>query len=101
MDLLFVRLLEWGAARGFEHFNLGLAPLAGIQGNRLAPLWAKLARTVFDNGEGVYGFSGLRAFKAKFAPDWSARYIAAPPGIAMIRALVALVRVIARPAPRP
>lgn len=96
MDLLFVRLLDWGRAQGHDRFNLGLAPLAGIPGNRLAPLWAKLARTVFENGEGLYGFAGLRAFKAKFAPQWTARYIATPGGIGMVRTLVALLRIVTR-----
>lgn len=94
MDLLFVRLLEWGRAEGYVRFNLGVAPLAGIQGNRLAPLWAKLARTLFENGERIYGFIGLRAFKAKYAPDWTPRYIATPGGGGMVRALVDLVRIV-------
>ena len=94
MDLLFVRLLEWGRANGYARFNLGVAPLSGIQGNRLAPLWAKLARTMYENGERFYGFSGLRTFKAKYAPDWTPRYIATPGGTAMVRALVDLVRVV-------
>ena len=94
MDLLFVRLLDWGRAEGYARFNLGVAPLAGIEGNRLAPLWAKLARTLFENGERIYGFIGLRAFKAKYAPDWAPRYIATPGGARMVRALVDLVRVV-------
>lgn len=94
MDLLFVRLIEWGRARGFARFNLGVAPLSGITGHRLAPLWAKLARTLFENGESLYGFGGLRSFKAKYAPVWTPRYIGAPRGVGMVRALAGLVRVV-------
>ena len=61
-----------------------------------APLWAKLARTLFENGEGLYGFAGLRAFKAKYSPDWTPRYIATPRGPGMIRALIGLTRVVGR-----
>ena len=95
MDLLFVRLFEWGAGQGYARFNLGVAPLSGIEGNRLAPVWAKLARTLFENGEALYGFAGLRAFKDKYTPDWTPRYIATPRGVSMIRALAGLVRAVA------
>lgn len=96
MDLLFVRLLEWGRRAGYDRFNLGLAPLSGIRGDRLSPLWAKLARTLFENGEGLYGFSGLRAFKAKYLPDWAPRYIAAPHGLGTILTLAGLIRIVGR-----
>lgn len=95
MDLLFVRLMEYGAAQGFERFNLGLAPLSGLSNRRLAPLWSRAGATLFEHGERFYGFSGLRAFKEKFAPIWIPRYIAGPAGVAGWRALAdvsALVR---------
>jgi phosphatidylglycerol lysyltransferase len=94
MDMMFVRLFEWGRAHGYARFNLGMAPLSGLTGGRLAPLWAKLGRALFDNGEGLYGFAGLRAFKAKFSPEWQPRYIATPRRVAMPRALVDLVRLV-------
>jgi len=94
MDMMFVRLIEWGKAEGFEHFNLGMAPLSGLTGGRLAPLWAKLGRALFDNGEALYGFAGLRAFKAKFSPTWQPRYIATPRRLGQARALIDLVRLV-------
>ena len=94
MDLLLVRLLEWGATAGYARFNLGLAPLSGIKGDHLSPLWAKLARILYENGERFYSFAGLRAFKSKFTPDWHARYIASPTGVARARILIDLVRVV-------
>lgn len=94
MDMMFVRLFEWGRARGFARFNLGLAPLSGITGGRLAPLWAKLGHALFQNGETLYGFAGLRAFKAKFSPDWQPRYIATPRRTAMARVLIDLARLV-------
>ena len=94
MDMLLVRLLEWGGAEGYARFNLGLAPLSGIKGDRLSPLWAKLGRTLYENGERFYSFAGLRAFKAKFKPEWHSRYIGSPTGVARARALIDLVRVV-------
>ena len=94
MDLLFVRLFQWGAEHGFGWFNLGVAPLSGLPGGRLAPLWARIGRVLFERGERFYGFAGLRAFKAKFRPDWHPRYVATPGGLARIRTLWALLRVV-------
>ena len=94
MDFLFANLLAWGKARGYGRFNLGLAPLSGIEGRRLAPAWARAAKLVFLHGERLYGFRGLRAYKEKFAPSWEPRYIAGPHGLAFVRALRDLVNLI-------
>lgn len=88
MDLLFVRLLQYGAAQGFERFNLGLAPLSGLKPGPLAPIWSRLGAAVYGHGERLYGFSGLRAFKAKFGPYWVPRYIGTSPGVSVPRALI-------------
>lgn len=82
MDLLFVRLMQLGAARGYSRFNLGLAPLSGLSTRHLAPLWSRAGATLFEHGERLYGFSGLRTFKEKFGPTWVPRYIAGPRGLA-------------------
>lgn len=94
MDMLFARLLLWGQGEGYRWFNLGIAPLAGLPRGRLAPVWAKIGHTVFARGERFYGFTGLRAFKAKFSPHWQPRYIARPRGIAGLRALVGLIKAV-------
>jgi phosphatidylglycerol lysyltransferase len=91
MDFLFVELLERAKADGFARFNLGVAPLSGINGDRLAPTWAKLARTLFENGERFYNFAGLRAFKSKFDPVWAPRYLATPHRMGAAAALIDLV----------
>lgn len=91
MDMMFVRLFQWGRDQGHATFNLGLAPLSGMPEDRLAPIWAKIGRALFERGERLYRFTGLRAFKAKFQPQWEPRYIATPGGLPRLRALVALV----------
>ncbi len=96
MDLLFVRLLQYGAEQGYARFNLGLAPLSGLPSSRLAPVWARLGAAVYGHGERLYGFSGLRAFKNKFGPRWDARYIALTSGLSVPRALVDLAALIGR-----
>jgi len=78
MDYLFIRAIQWSAAEGFEAFDLGMAPLAGLEDRRLAPVFARVGALVFEEGGALYGFQGLRSYKSKFAPDWKARFIAAP-----------------------
>ncbi len=95
MDFLFVELIERARAAGCTRFNLGLAPLSGVQGGKLAPGWARLANLAFSVDAGAYGFAGLRRYKDKFAPTWQPRYIATPQGLAGLRALVDLVGLIA------
>ena len=87
MDFLFVHLLQWAKERGFATFTLGIAPLSGIDGRRLAPAWARAAALIFHHGERLYGFRGLRAYKEKFSPRWEPRYIAGPRGVGMVQGL--------------
>lgn len=98
MDFLFVELIHWAQAQGFERFNLGLAPLAGLNEHPLAPLWHKVGSEMARRGSRFYGFQGLRAFKAKFDPVWTPRYLAAPP-LALAGALVDVTRLVGRPPP--
>ena len=76
MDFLFVRLMQWGRDHGFRWFNLGMAPLSGIEEHRLAPLWTRLGAVIYRHGEHFYNFKGLRQYKEKFDPVWRARYLA-------------------------
>ena len=78
MDYLFVKLMQWGQQRGYHWFNLGMAPLAGLDGDELGSLWSRVGTLVFRNVEHFYSFQGLREFKDKFDPVWSPRYLAAP-----------------------
>ncbi|MCW1430186.1 bifunctional lysylphosphatidylglycerol flippase/synthetase MprF [Novosphingobium sp. JCM 18896] len=90
MDYLFVQLMKWGKEQGFRWFNLGLAPLSGIEARRLAPIWARVGGLIYRHAGAFYRFAGLRAYKEKFGPVWSPRYIAAPHGLGLARALIDL-----------
>ena len=78
MDLLFLKLFEWGKAQGHGSFNLGMAPLATVGEVRQARLPERLARVLFQYGEHWYNFRGLRLFKEKYNPGWIPRYLAYP-----------------------
>ncbi len=88
MDYLFVELMQWGAAEGYRQFNLGMAPLSGLESHPLAPLWHRLGTLIFQHGENFYNFEGLRAYKDKFAPLWRAKYLATPGGLGLPTVLV-------------
>jgi phosphatidylglycerol lysyltransferase len=102
MDFLFVELMLWGRAEGYRWFNLGMAPLAGLEQHRLAPMWHKAGRLVFRYGEEFYNFAGLRQYKDKFLPEWRPRYLAAPGRLALPRVLFDVTELISgRTARRP
>ena len=82
MDYLFIELLLWGKAQGFRRFDLGMAPLSGLQERQLAPLWTRAGALLFTHGDTFYNFEGLRRYKEKFRPVWEPRYLAAPGGLA-------------------
>jgi phosphatidylglycerol lysyltransferase len=85
---MLIECMLWGRAQGFHWFNLGMAPLSGLEEHALAPTWHKLGRIVQRYGETFYNFGGLRKFKEKFDPVWRPRYLAAPDGLAMAGALL-------------
>jgi phosphatidylglycerol lysyltransferase len=81
MEALFVHVMQWGHQHGFRWFALGMAPLAGVEASPLAPLWNRLGAFLYEHGEAVYNFQGLRAYKEKFDPGWEPRYLAYPGGL--------------------
>ena len=68
----------WGREHGYRWFSLGIAPLAGLNDYAPGSLWAAAGRLVYRYGEHFYNFEGLRRYKHKFGPEWSARYLACP-----------------------
>jgi phosphatidylglycerol lysyltransferase len=88
MDFLFIELMLWGRLQGYRWFNLGMAPLAGLEKHPLAPVWHRVGNFLFEHGEHFYNFEGLRRYKSKFEPTWRPRYLMAPGGLVLPRVLV-------------
>jgi phosphatidylglycerol lysyltransferase len=88
IDYLLIECMLWGKGQGYRWFNLGMAPLSGLEEHALAPTWHKLGRLVQRYGEMFYHFEGLRKYKEKFLPVWRPRYLAAPDGLATAGALL-------------
>jgi len=78
MDYLFVELIAWGREQGYEAFEFGMAPLAGLDDRPLAPIMSRVGKLLFERGEEIYNFQGVRRYKDKYDPLWQPRYVAAP-----------------------
>ena len=78
MDFLFMKIMEYGRENGFRYFNLGMAPLSGIEDKNtgLVNLWNKAGIFIYKHGNHFYNFEGLKKFKNKFDPEWEPKYVA-------------------------
>ncbi|HVO06067.1 MAG TPA: bifunctional lysylphosphatidylglycerol flippase/synthetase MprF [Burkholderiaceae bacterium] len=88
MDFLFCELILWGQARGYRWFDLGMAPLSGLETRADVPLWGRIGTLLYRHGEHFYNFQGLRRYKAKFKPVWQPLYLASPGGVALPAILI-------------
>ena len=95
MDYLFIEAMLWGKQQGYGWFNLGMAPLSGMQDREFAPVWNRMAAFLYRHGEQFYNFNGLRRYKDKFDPEWRPRYLACPGGLALPRVLMEVTTLIA------
>ncbi len=94
MDYLIVSLLLRAQEQGYQWFNLGMAPLSGLEQHPLAPLWNKIGNTIFRLDQKFYNFEGLYQYKSKFDPVWQPRYLAAPAGLSMASALLSVATLV-------
>jgi phosphatidylglycerol lysyltransferase len=95
MDYMFSQLLIWGQQEGYRWFNLGMAPLSGLENRSLGTLWNRVGALAYRFGEDYYNFQGLRQYKEKFDPVWEPTYLASPGGLALPRILTNLAALIA------
>ncbi|MFD1881622.1 bifunctional lysylphosphatidylglycerol flippase/synthetase MprF [Paracoccus pacificus] len=96
MEYLFTELLLQLKARGYSHMSLGMAPLSGLSPDRSGRIWDRFGSIIYRHGGAFYNFSGLRAFKSKFDPDWVPHYLATPSGLPPLLPLAEAARLIAR-----
>ena len=94
MDFLFVEVMLWGQLEGYRFFDLGMAPLSGLETSRLAPAWSNIGHFIFQHGENFYNFQGLRDYKEKFDPIWEPKYLVTPGGFVLPRILANLAALI-------
>ena len=88
MDFMFVELLLWGQKQGYQWFNLGMAPLSGLEARKLSPVWYRIGSLAYRFGDQFYNFQGLRKYKEKFNPVWRPKFLASPGGMTLGRVLL-------------
>lgn len=99
MDMVFTSTILWAKQKGFISCSLGMSPLSNVGTNKDAHFKERLARYAFLNGCKFYNFKGLRSYKAKFASDWSPRYLVYKKSLLII--LVLQLLLIVRKEPKP
>jgi len=78
MDFLFVSLFTWAKEQNYASFNLGLSALSGVGEHSDDPVIERALHYIYQNVNRFYNFRGLHAFKEKFPPTWSPRYLVYP-----------------------
>ncbi len=74
MDYLLIKLLFQSTEQGFARFNLGMAPMSGFQEREQATPEERAIHYFFQHLNFMFSYTGLRAYKAKFASFWEPRY---------------------------
>ncbi len=92
MDFLFISMLNWGREQGYASFDLGLSAFSGIGGKTEDSRMERALNFAYDNLNHFYNFSGLHAFKEKYHPQWSPRYLIYPDLGSLPAVIAALVR---------
>lgn len=87
MDFLFSQMIFWGRDQGYEYFDIGMAPLAGLSESKDRALWNKIGDFLFKHGEYFYNFEGLRDYKDKYSPVWGSKYLACKNPLAIPKTL--------------
>ncbi|HHU94416.1 MAG TPA: bifunctional lysylphosphatidylglycerol flippase/synthetase MprF [Alcaligenaceae bacterium] len=88
MDFLFVNLIQYAAQAGYQRFDLGVAPLAGVGETIWSRREERLIRLIYQYGNHFYNFKGLRDYKDKFNPQWRSIYLAYPRRASLLSILV-------------
>ena len=92
MEFLFIELFGWAKSRGFDSFNIGFSALAGVGKEVTDPAVERALHYIYEHINQFYNFKGLHAFKEKFNPQWSPRYLVYSGAASLPAVLTALVR---------
>ncbi len=64
-SFLFIRLILAFKEAGYRSLSLGMAPLSGLEPRPLSSRWHRLGGLIWQHGNRVYNFQGLRLFKGQ------------------------------------
>lgn len=74
MEYVFVKIIFDLKAKGYQRFNMTMAPMSGFQEREEASPEERAIHYFFQHLNFIFNFQGLRQFKAKFASFWEPRY---------------------------
>ncbi|MGM0873430.1 MAG: phosphatidylglycerol lysyltransferase domain-containing protein [Bacillota bacterium] len=100
MDMVFLSTILWAKEKGFASCSLGMSPLSNVGSQEGAHIRERMARYAFLNGCKFYNFKGLRSYKAKFATDWTPRYLVYKNSFLLILVIKLLLIVRKEPEPK-
>lgn len=92
MDFLFISLFQWAREQGYDSFNLGLSALSGLGETSQDPAVERALHYIYEHVDRFYNFKGLHAYKEKFHPDWSSRYLIYPDLLSLPLVAIAMMR---------
>ena len=75
MDFLFIQLFIDLKKKGYKTFNLGLAPLSGIEDEEESSFEEKAIHYFFQYLNFLFSFQGLQHYKTKFSSSQEPRYL--------------------------
>ena len=98
MDFLLVKALFLAKERGFQRFNLGLAPMSGFQPGEDSRFDERALHAFFQRWNVGFRYSGLKEYKTKYATGWEPRYAVFRNRLDLARLGMALARISSLPA---
>ncbi len=97
MDFLLVNFFESARTEGYTSFNFGMAPLAGVGISHFSFLEERISHMIYEYGYKLYGFQGLREYKAKYVSKWVPKYIAYRKKRSLIYTVLQVLQVVNSP----
>jgi phosphatidylglycerol lysyltransferase len=96
MDFLYIQLMIWGRANGYQWLNLGMVPVEKTEVTSHGARWDRLASLACRHTEHFYDFQGMRQYMSQFDPCWAPTYLASPAGLALPSILTDVANLISR-----
>lgn len=96
MDVLLVAVIGRMRAAGYRRFSLGMAPWAEVGAGPDARFRERAIGALTRYLNRFFSIEGLRAYKAKFQPEWEPRYLVYDGDAALPQIALAIVRLTER-----
>jgi phosphatidylglycerol lysyltransferase len=93
MDYLFIAQMLALEDAGYQTFNLGMAPYAGVGDNTSDPLEERIVHQLMQHLTRFISYKGIREYKGKFEPVWEDRFLIYQGGpVGLVKTAVSLVQ---------